>query len=39
VVELGPVNDSIHKIDENINITELERLTEIYTDILQRLLV
>ena len=39
VVELGPVNDSIQKIDENINITELERLTEIYTDILQRLLV
>lgn len=39
VVELGPVNDSIHKIDENINITELERLTKIYTDILQRLLV
>ena len=39
VVELGPVNDSIHKIDENINITELEQLTEIYTDILQRLLV
>ena len=24
VVELGPVNESIHKIDENINIKELE---------------
>ncbi|GMR00958.1 MAG: succinyl-diaminopimelate desuccinylase [Gammaproteobacteria bacterium] len=39
VVELGPVNESIHKIDENINIKELDRLTEIYLDILKRLLV
>ena len=39
VVELGPVNESIHKIDENINISDLEQLTEIYTDILKRLLV
>lgn len=39
VVELGPVNESIHKIDENINISDLEQLTKIYTDILKRLLV
>ncbi len=39
VVELGPINESIHKIDENINISDLEQLTEIYTDILKRLLV
>ena len=39
VVELGPVNESIHKIDENININELEKLTDIYHDILKRLLV
>jgi succinyl-diaminopimelate desuccinylase len=38
VVELGPVNESIHKIDENINIKELDRLTEIYLDIVKRLL-
>ena len=38
VVEIGPVNESIHKIDENINIKELDRLTEIYLDILKRLL-
>ncbi|RKZ69864.1 MAG: succinyl-diaminopimelate desuccinylase [Gammaproteobacteria bacterium] len=38
VVELGPVNESIHKIDENINIKELEQLTEIYLDMLKRLL-
>lgn len=39
VVELGPVNESIHKIDENINIHELDKLTNIYLDILKRLLV
>jgi succinyl-diaminopimelate desuccinylase len=39
VVELGPVNESIHKIDENININELDRLTEIYLDILKRLMI
>jgi len=38
VVELGPVNESIHKIDENINIKELDQLTKIYLDILKRLL-
>ncbi len=39
VVELGPVNDSIHKIDENINIHELDKLTAIYTRILRKLLL
>ena len=39
VVELGPVNESIHKIDENINIIELDRLTDIYLDILKRLFI
>ena len=39
VVELGPVNESIHKIDENINIAELEKLTSVYTEILKRLFI
>ncbi len=39
VVELGPINESIHKIDENINILELDKLTEIYLNILKRLLI
>ena len=39
VVELGPVNESIHKIDENINIVELEKLTVVYTEILERLFI
>lgn len=38
VLELGPVNASIHKIDENIDIDELEQLTEIYHEILVKLL-
>lgn len=37
VVELGPVNESIHKIDENINIKQLEQLTKVYTEILHNL--
>jgi len=37
VVELGPVNESIHKIDENINITELEQLTKVYQEMLKQL--
>ena len=39
VVELGPVNESIHKIDENININELEKLTAIYKQILKQLFI
>ncbi len=39
VIELGPVNDSIHKIDENINIRELDILTDVYTEILHRLMI
>lgn len=38
VLELGPVNASIHKIDENIDIDELEQLTMIYHEILTQLL-
>ena len=38
VIELGPVNASIHKIDENIGIDELEELTGIYHEILVHLL-
>ena len=38
VVELGPVNASIHRIDENVSVTELNRLTQMYQNILQRLI-
>ena len=38
VIELGPVNASIHKIDENIDIDELEALSGIYYELLVQLL-
>jgi succinyl-diaminopimelate desuccinylase len=39
VVELGPVNATIHKPDENIEIVELERLERIYQGMLEALLL
>ena len=38
VVELGPVNASIHKIDENVNIEELDKLSSIYQRMIENLL-
>jgi succinyl-diaminopimelate desuccinylase len=38
VVELGPVNASIHKIDEHIRIADLEPLKDLYLALLRRLL-
>ena len=38
VVELGPVNATIHKVDENVSIDDLDRLTDIYQGLLTRLL-
>ena len=38
VIELGPVNDSIHKIDEHVLVADLDRLSAIYEGILRRLL-
>lgn len=38
VIELGPVNASIHKINENIDIDELDQLAVIYREILVQLL-
>ena len=38
VVELGPINASIHKIDENTPIDQLDELSDMYRGILTRLL-
>ena len=38
IVELGPVNASIHQIDEHILVADIPRLTAIYHGILVRLL-
>ncbi len=38
VVELGPVNASIHKIDENVKVEDLETLSIIFEKIIRKLL-
>ena len=38
VLELGPVNESIHKLNEHIELTALEQLPRIYLDVLRALL-
>lgn len=38
VVELGPVNASIHKLDEHVRIADLEPLKDLYLGVLRRLL-
>jgi succinyl-diaminopimelate desuccinylase len=38
IVELGPVNATIHKVDERVAIDELETLSAIYRGIIERLL-
>lgn len=38
VIELGPLNESIHKIDEHVGVNDLIQLTEIYRHIMIDLL-
>lgn len=38
VVELGPVNATIHKVNECVAVDELERLTRMYEGVLRQLL-
>ena len=38
VVELGPVNASIHKINEHVRVADVESLTSIYERIMEKLL-
>jgi succinyl-diaminopimelate desuccinylase len=39
VIELGPVNATIHKIDERVSVDELATLSRIYEDLLERVLL
>lgn len=39
VIELGPINSTIHKANECVNIDDLEKLTLIYQQILQEVLL
>ncbi len=38
VIELGPVNATIHKVNECVKMSDLQQLTHIYQGILERLL-
>ncbi|MFA7668669.1 MAG: succinyl-diaminopimelate desuccinylase [Burkholderiaceae bacterium] len=38
VVEFGPINASIHQVNENVNIADMEPLKNIYRGVLERLL-
>jgi len=39
VVELGPINATIHKINEQVTVKELDQLSQCYEKILEKLLV
>ena len=38
-IEIGPVNASIHKVDEHVAVVDLEALPDLYRRLLERLLV
>jgi succinyl-diaminopimelate desuccinylase len=38
VIELGPINDSIHKINEHVKVSDLDTLSALYESILKQLL-
>jgi succinyl-diaminopimelate desuccinylase len=37
VIEFGPINASIHKIDEHVRVADVEPLKDIYRGVLERL--
>jgi len=37
-IEIGPVNASIHKVDEHVAVADLERLPDLYLALIERLL-
>ena len=39
IVELGPINESIHKVNERVLVADLDSLSSIYRGILDRLLL
>ena len=38
-IEIGPVNASIHKVDEHVAVADLEVLPDLYFELIERLLV
>ena len=39
IVELGPVRGTIHKVDEHVRVSDIETLSRLYRQIVERLLV
>ena len=39
VIELGPVNRTIHQIDEQVAVADLDKLASIYQKLLENLLL
>jgi succinyl-diaminopimelate desuccinylase len=37
-IEIGPVNASIHKVDEHVAVADLEALPDLYLELMERLL-
>ena len=37
-VEIGPVNASIHKVDEHVSVADLERLPDLYFALIERMM-
>ncbi len=38
-VEIGPVNASIHKVDEHVSVADLQRLPDVYLKLIERLMI
>ncbi|QCW27013.1 succinyl-diaminopimelate desuccinylase [Lysobacter enzymogenes] len=38
-IEIGPVNASIHKVDENVSVADLEALPDLYLALIERLML
>ena len=38
-IEVGPVNASIHKVDEHVSVADLEALPDLYLALIERLLI
>jgi succinyl-diaminopimelate desuccinylase len=38
-IEVGPVNASIHKVDENVSVADLKALPALYRTLIERLLL
>jgi succinyl-diaminopimelate desuccinylase len=38
-IEIGPVNASIHKVDEHVSVADLQSLPDLYQALIERLML